>query len=392
MKAIIYYRKSTDRDDRQANSLEHQLQNCRRTADKYSLEVIKEIWESRSAKTEGTRPGFNELVKICRMWKIDYIIIDEPKRLSRNNIDTSRIIDLLDKKQIKWIFWTSREYKGDNSRDKFLLQLDLSLSKMDNEDRSKDVQDKMITCINNTGRFLWKAPFGYKNITIKKWHKEIIVDKKEAEVVKEIYRLRLENKAYSTIARMLKRKYWSKFNIDYTTSRMHGLAHKKFYYGVFSWNGKEIIGSHKPLITKEVYDKATGVWKGVHEGISSKKEYREEQEQSYQKSHKEEREQQEQKSSHKEEKSYRQEYSHTKQEEPKRETKKDYGEYERFYSDSAYIVLGVNANDDFQSVKKAYRELIRKYHPDLHPEESEKYTEITQLINSAYNRIEKYYK
>jgi len=32
MKAIIYYRKSTDRDDKQANSLEHQLSNCRKVA------------------------------------------------------------------------------------------------------------------------------------------------------------------------------------------------------------------------------------------------------------------------------------------------------------------------------------------------------------------------
>jgi hypothetical protein len=48
---------------------------------------------------------------------------------------------------------------ADNSRDKFLLQLDLSLSKMDNEDRSKDVKDKMQTCVDNTRRFLGKAPF-----------------------------------------------------------------------------------------------------------------------------------------------------------------------------------------------------------------------------------------
>jgi hypothetical protein len=48
---------------------------------------------------------------------------------------------------------------ADNSRDKFLLQLDLSLSKMDNEDRSKDVKDKMTSCVNNTRRFLGKAPF-----------------------------------------------------------------------------------------------------------------------------------------------------------------------------------------------------------------------------------------
>jgi len=45
---------------------------------------------------------------------------------------------------------TSREYYANNSRDKFLLQLDLSLSKMDNEDRSKDVKDKMKSCAEKT--------------------------------------------------------------------------------------------------------------------------------------------------------------------------------------------------------------------------------------------------
>lgn len=269
MKAIIYYRKSTDRDDKQANSLEHQLDNCRNISRKHSLDIYKEIWESRSAKTEWTRPWFNDLIKFCKTWKIDYIIIDEPKRLSRNNIDTSRIIDLLDKKQIKWILWTSREYNADNSRDKFLLQLDLSLSKMDNEDRAKDIKDKMNSCIERTWRFLWKAPFWYKNITIKKWYKEIIIDTLEAKIVKEIYWLRLENKAFSTIWNILKRKYWNKINLTLEPNRLHKLVNKKFYYWVFTWNGKDIIWSHKPIISKEIYDKANWVWKWVHEKVET---------------------------------------------------------------------------------------------------------------------------
>lgn len=181
MKAIIYYRKSTDRDDRQANSLEHQLANCRKIAELNNLDVIEEIWESKSAKTEWTRTWFNRLIKICRTWKINYIVIDEPKRLSRNNLDSARVIDLFDKKQVKWIYSTGRTYLADQINDIFLLQLDLSLSKMDNAHRGKDVRDKMITCMTNTGRFLWKAPFWYKNITVRKWHKEIIVDERERQ-------------------------------------------------------------------------------------------------------------------------------------------------------------------------------------------------------------------
>lgn len=261
MNTIIYYRKSTDRDDKQANSLEHQLENCLRVVKKYDLEIIKQIGESRSAKIEYTRPWFNEMIDLCKKWKIDYIVIDEPKRLSRNNIDTSRIIDLLDKKLIKWILWSSREYKSDNTRDKFLLQLDLSLSKMDNEDRSNDVKAKMETCIKNTKRFLAMAPYGYKNITIKKWHKDIIVDKKESKIVKEIYDLRLDNKAFSTIALILKEKYWNTIGLKFRATRIQQLVNNKFYYGVFNWSWKEIIWSHEPLISKEVYEKANSIYK-----------------------------------------------------------------------------------------------------------------------------------
>jgi site-specific DNA recombinase len=265
MKTIIYYRKSTDRDDKQANSLEHQLQNCFKVVEKYNLEVIKQIWESRSAKTEFTRPWFNELIEICKKWKIDYIIIDEPKRLSRNNIDTSRIIDLMDKKLIKGVLWSSREYRWDNPRDKFLLQLDLSLSKMDNEDRSKDVKDKMQTCINNTKRFLGKAPYWYDNITIKKWHKEIVINKTEAKIVKEIFALRLENKAFNTIAIIIKEKYWENIWMSLRAGRIQNVVNKKFYYWVFTWNWQEINWNHPPLISKETYDIANSIKKWVYE-------------------------------------------------------------------------------------------------------------------------------
>ena len=265
MKTIIYYRKSTDRDDKQANSLEHQLGNCRRISKMNNLEVIEEIWESKSAKTEWTREWFNRLIKLCKTWKIDYIVIDEAKRLSRNNLDSARIIDLFDKKLIKWIYSTWRVYLANQISDVFLLQLDLSLSKMDNAHRSKEVSDKMQTCINNSWRFLRKAPFWYKNITLKKWHKDIVIDEKEAKIVKEIYNLRLEKKAYRTIGNIIKLKYGWKINLDCSASRMHQVVKNKFYYGVFTWNKKEYIWSHKPLVTKEIYDKAWWVWTWVYE-------------------------------------------------------------------------------------------------------------------------------
>lgn len=263
MKTIIYYRKSTDRDDKQANSLEHQLTNCRKTADFRDLQIFKEIGESKSAKTEFTRDWFNELIRLCKTWKIDYIIIDEPKRLSRNNIDTSRIIDLLDKKQIKWILATSREYSSDNSRDKFLLQLDLSLSKMDNEDRAKDIKDKMITAFKR-GQWMWKAPIWYKNITIKKGHKDIVIDENTAPYIKKAFELRIAWNSYTKIRDYLYDS-WIKSSVGSKiwVEQMKRIISRKFYMWIMEWGNIEVKWKYKPLITKLDFLKANDISKPV---------------------------------------------------------------------------------------------------------------------------------
>ncbi|APW66322.1 hypothetical protein LPB137_10920 [Poseidonibacter parvus] len=64
-------------------------------------------------------------------------------------------------------------------------------------------------------------------------------------------------------------------------------------------------------------------------------------------------------------------------------------ELKRFYSQSAYIILGVSENDDFSHIKKSYRALVSIYHPDKNLDEIELYTEITQNINSAYDKLKK---
>jgi DnaJ like chaperone protein len=61
--------------------------------------------------------------------------------------------------------------------------------------------------------------------------------------------------------------------------------------------------------------------------------------------------------------------------------------------DDAYKVLGVSKDDDMDTIKKAYRKLIRKYHPDIIKSQGkdEAYmkeaTEKTQEINQAYEMI-----
>ena len=56
----------------------------------------------------------------------------------------------------------------------------------------------------------------------------------------------------------------------------------------------------------------------------------------------------------------------------------------------AYEILGVNQNDDFEQIKKKYKELCKKYHPDLYQDKNIKELTEEKLkeVNEAYSLIE----
>ncbi len=58
----------------------------------------------------------------------------------------------------------------------------------------------------------------------------------------------------------------------------------------------------------------------------------------------------------------------------------------------AYAALEVPPGSDFEAVRKAYRTLMRKYHPDLHndrPENQKAANELTQKLTDSYKLLEK---
>jgi DnaJ-domain-containing protein 1 len=58
----------------------------------------------------------------------------------------------------------------------------------------------------------------------------------------------------------------------------------------------------------------------------------------------------------------------------------------------AYAALEVPPGSDFETVRKAYRRLMRKYHPDLHggsPEALRAANDLTQRLTESYKLLEK---
>lgn len=58
----------------------------------------------------------------------------------------------------------------------------------------------------------------------------------------------------------------------------------------------------------------------------------------------------------------------------------------------AYAALEIPAGSDFEAVKRSYRRLMRKYHPDLNagsPEKQKAATDLSQRLTEAYKTLEK---
>jgi DnaJ-domain-containing protein 1 len=54
-----------------------------------------------------------------------------------------------------------------------------------------------------------------------------------------------------------------------------------------------------------------------------------------------------------------------------------------------YNVLGIPVNASDEEIKQAYRRKAREYHPDMHPNEKEKYTSKMADINAAFETLTK---
>ena len=104
--------------------LKEVLSALEETVSEKGLEVVDTILESASAKEEGKRPLFARMLDMCRAGKVDYIVVDEVSRLTRNTMDGARVIGLLEKRQILSIFASSRTYSAEQANDHFMLQLD----------------------------------------------------------------------------------------------------------------------------------------------------------------------------------------------------------------------------------------------------------------------------
>ncbi len=157
----VYVRKSSETEDRQMQSLERQTDDLMEIKDKDRLTLISDpLQESQSAFSPG-RVLFNRLVQMTCNGEVNAWLCWHLNRLSRNPVDAGMIIYLMDEGLLHHIKTPSRVFYN-TPTDKMMLQIELTMSKKDSDDKSSFVKSGLKKRYKK-GYPTGKAPIGFLN-------------------------------------------------------------------------------------------------------------------------------------------------------------------------------------------------------------------------------------
>lgn len=259
MKYVLYARKSTEQDEKQALSIESQIKEMLAIAEKENLEIVDVRREAHSAKDSGQRPVFKELLEDIRRERFNGIIVWHPDRLSRNAGDLGSLVDLMDQKLLVQIRTYGQTFTN-NPSEKFLLMILCSQAKLENDNKSINVKRGLKTRVE-MGLWPSVAPTGYLNEKKSDRKGCVMIDPDRGRVIKQMF----EKVAYEKWSGR-KLYNWLKFEMNYKTangnknlslSNIYSILSNHFYYGTFEYprnSGQWYRGKHEPLISRELFD------------------------------------------------------------------------------------------------------------------------------------------
>lgn len=249
MRAIIYCRKSTDRDDMQVQSIDTQLNWCLDYCKEQNFTIVETILEAKSAK-QPWREGFNKMIMMLEKWEVDTIVTLHLDRLTRNAVDEWTLKWYAQSRKIKeihckeWIFtW-----------DQVLM---LSIHFWFSNQYIVDLRKKVVEWINTKVQswwIVWKTPIWYKNNKETRWAD---VDDSTAHFVNRIFELRSDWKSFSYIADIINKEWLrtKKWNLV-PRSVIERMIKNPFYYGVIEYAWELYEWKHQALISRQLWEKA----------------------------------------------------------------------------------------------------------------------------------------
>ncbi len=253
---ILYARKSTESEDRQVLSIDSQVRELQDYAQEKQLNVVSVQQESRTAKAPG-RPVFAEVLQDISRGRADGIVCWKLDRLARNAVDGGSLIWSVDEGKLREIVTPGRTYTN-TANDKFFMQLEFGIAKKYVDDLSDNVKRGLRAKL----KMGWRpgvAPIGYVNDLATK---TVVPDPERFELVRRMWDHILAGQSpvsvlYTANAEwgFRTRTFRRQGNKPLSRSGLYRLLSNPFYYGLVELGGDTYAGAHKPMISKDEFDR-----------------------------------------------------------------------------------------------------------------------------------------
>lgn len=264
LRCAIYTRKSTEHGlELEFNSLDAQRDAC----EAYIKSQASQGWKALPQHYDDPafsggnleRPALKRLLADIEARKVDVVVVYKIDRLTRSLADFAKLVEAFDARSISFVAVT-QQFNTTSSMGRLTLNVLLSFAQFERELSSERVRDK-VAASRRKGKWTGgTVPLGYVARD-----KKLVIEPKEAETVRTIFKRYLELQSFSRVVADLNARGIVTKRRDTKVAKYLGgipftygpLAHflkNRIYLGEIGHGGKWFKGEHKPIIDCKTFD------------------------------------------------------------------------------------------------------------------------------------------
>ncbi len=286
-KVGLYIRLSReDGDKEESSSVTNQREILKRfIGENENFFIVKEYVDDGWSGTNFNRPSFKEMIKDIEKGIIDTVITKDLSRLGRDYIDTGYYLQrYFPEHRVRYIAILDNIDTIEDAGMSDIAPFKSIINDMYVKDISKKIRSSL-TERRKAGNFLGvTAPYGYQKDPNNKYH--LIIQPKEAEVVKRVFALYLQGNGLTRIAQILtkegipvpgesrdigKTKKTVLYNSWKQTTIRRILENRVYLGDLVQFKRKNV--NYKSKIRVKVPEEERVICKGTHEAIITREEF-----------------------------------------------------------------------------------------------------------------------
>ena len=260
VRCAIYTRKSSEEGlEQEFNSLDAQREAC----EAYIKSQKHEGWEELpdhyddGGYSGGTleRPALDNLLNHIKQKKIDVVVVYKIDRLTRSLFDFSKIVEIFDAGGVSFVSVT-QQFNTTTSMGRLTINVLLSFAQFEREVTGERIRDKIAA---SKKKGMWMGgfvPLGYRAEK-----RTLVIDKGEAEAVRQIYDLYLRLQSIKAVRSeaaqfgFRTRPTAAGHSSPLSRGHIYRVLTNPIYIGKISHKGQLSKGLHDPIIELKTWEK-----------------------------------------------------------------------------------------------------------------------------------------